>query len=77
MLSTSSKNHIKQQGRVSGLEEKMKLSDRKAVAALDPKFVAQVREALATIKHPMKICLNPEGMSMDQAQAIASEFKAL
>ena len=55
----------------------MKLSDRKAVAALNPKFVAQVREALAILKHPMKICLNPEGMSMDQAQAIASEFKAL
>ena len=55
----------------------MKLSDRKAVAALDPQFVAQVREALAIIKHPMKICLNPEGMSMDQAQALASEFKAL
>ena len=55
----------------------MKLSDRKAVAALDPKFVAQVREALAIIKHPMKVCLNPQGMSMDQAQAIALEFKAL
>jgi len=55
----------------------MKLSDRKAVAALDPKFVAQVREALATIKHPMRVCLNPNGMTMDQAQAIASEFKAL
>ena len=55
----------------------MKLSDRKAVSALDPKFVVQVREALAIIKHPMKICLNPEGMSMDQAQAIAAEFKAL
>jgi len=55
----------------------MKLSDRKAVAALDPKFVTQVREALAIIKNPMKVCLNPLGMSMDQAQAIASEFKAL
>ena len=55
----------------------MKLSDRKAVAALDPKFVVQVREALATIKHPMRACLNPNGMTMDQAQAIAAEFKAL
>ena len=55
----------------------MKLSDRKAVAALDPQFVAQVREALATIKPPMRACLNPNGMTMDQAQAIASEFKAL
>ena len=55
----------------------MKLSQRKEVAALDPKFVAQVRQALAIIKHPMKVCLNPLGMSMDQAQAIASEFKAL
>ena len=55
----------------------MKLSDRKAVAALDPKFVAQVREAFAILKHPMKICLNPEGMSMDQSQAMALEGKAL
>tara|TARA_R110000803_G_scaffold21415_1_gene53969 strand:+ start:535 stop:702 length:168 start_codon:yes stop_codon:yes gene_type:complete len=55
----------------------MKLSQRKEVAALDPKFVAQVRQALAIIKHPMRVCLNPDGMTMDQAQAIALEFKAL
>tara|TARA_R110000824_G_scaffold112805_2_gene262202 strand:- start:1908 stop:2075 length:168 start_codon:yes stop_codon:yes gene_type:complete len=55
----------------------MKLSDRKAVAALDPKFVAQVREALALIKHPMRVALNPNGMTFDQAQAIALAFKAL
>ena len=55
----------------------MKLSQRKEVAALDPKFVTQVRQALAIIKHPMKVCLNPNGMSWEQAQAIASEFKAL
>ena len=55
----------------------MKLSDRKAVATLDPKFVTQVREALATIKHPMRSCLNPNGMTIEQAQAIASEFKAM
>jgi len=54
----------------------MKLSQRKEVAALDPKFVAQVRQALAIIKHPMRVCLN-QGMTMDQAQAIASKFKAL
>ena len=55
----------------------MKLNERKRVATLAPAYVAQVREALATIKHPMRACLNPNGMSMDQAQAIASEFKAL
>jgi len=55
----------------------MKLSDRKAVSALDPKFVTQVREALAIIKHPMKVCLNPNGMTFEQAQAISQQFKAL
>tara|TARA_R110000765_G_scaffold226772_1_gene330669 strand:+ start:163 stop:330 length:168 start_codon:yes stop_codon:yes gene_type:complete len=55
----------------------MKLNERKRVATLAPAYVSQVREALAIIKHPMKVCLNPLGMSMDQAQAIASEFKAL
>tara|TARA_R110002073_G_scaffold284320_1_gene448548 strand:- start:222 stop:386 length:165 start_codon:yes stop_codon:yes gene_type:complete len=54
----------------------MKLSQRKEVAALDPKFVAQVREALAIIKHPMKVCLT-QGMTMDQAQTISQQFKAL
>jgi len=55
----------------------MKLSERKRVSTLSPAYVTQVREALALIKHPMKASLNPLGMSMDQAQAIASEFKAL
>jgi hypothetical protein len=55
----------------------MKLNERKRVATLAPAYVAQVKEALALIKNPMRACLNPNGMSMDQAQAIASEFKAL
>ena len=55
----------------------MKLNERKRVATLAPAYVAQVREALAIIKNPMKVCLNPQGMTMDQAQAIALEFKAL
>ena len=58
-------------------EKHMKLNERKRVATLSPAYVAQVREALAVIKHPMKVSLNPLGMSMDQAQAIALEFKAL
>jgi len=58
-------------------EKHMKLNERKRVATLAPAYVAQVREALAIIKHPMKVCLNPQGMTMDQAQAIALEFKAL
>tara|TARA_R110002049_G_scaffold87620_2_gene222088 strand:- start:2172 stop:2402 length:231 start_codon:yes stop_codon:yes gene_type:complete len=58
-------------------EKQMKLNERKKVATLAPAYVAQVREALAIIKHPMKVALNPNGMTMDQAQAIASEFKAL
>ena len=57
--------------------KQMKLNERKRVATLSPAYVTQVREALAIIKHPMKVCLNPQGMTMDQAQAIASEFKAL
>ena len=55
----------------------MKLNERKRVATLAPAYVSQVREALAIIKHPMRVALNPLGMSMDQAQAIASEFKSL
>ena len=55
----------------------MKLNERKRVATLAPAYVSQVREALAIIKHPMKVCLNPQGMTMDQAQTIALEFKAL
>ena len=55
----------------------MKLNERKRVATLAPAYVAQVKEALALIKNPTRACLNPNGMSMDQAQAIASEFKAL
>ena len=55
----------------------MKLNERKRVATLAPAYVSQVREALAIIKHPMKVALNPNGMTMDQAQAIALEFKAL
>jgi hypothetical protein len=58
-------------------EKQMKLNERKRVATLAPAYVAQVREALALIKNPMRACLNPQGMSMDQAQAIALEFKAL
>ena len=58
-------------------EKHMKLNERKRVATLAPAYVAQVREALATIKHPMRACLNPNGMTIEQAQAIASEFKAL
>ena len=57
--------------------KQMKLNERKRVATLSPAYVTQVSEALAIIKHPMKVCLNPQGMTMDQAQAIASEFKAL
>jgi len=55
----------------------MKLNERKRVSKLAPAYVAQVREALAIIKHPMKVCLNPNGMTIDQAQAIAAEFQAL
>jgi len=58
-------------------EKHMKLNERKRVATLTPAYVSQVREALAIIKHPMKVCLNPQGMTMDQAQTIALEFKAL
>tara|TARA_R100000951_G_scaffold19434_1_gene16249 strand:- start:465 stop:695 length:231 start_codon:yes stop_codon:yes gene_type:complete len=58
-------------------EKQMKLNERKRVATLAPAYVSQVREALAIIKNPMKVCLNPQGMTMDQAQAIALEFKAL
>ena len=55
----------------------MKLNERKRVAALDSAYVAKVREALDIIKHPMKICLNPNGMSDSEARAIAKEFAAL
>ena len=55
----------------------MKLNERKRVATLSPAYVAQVREALAIIKHPMKVCLNPQGMTWDQAQTISQQFKAL
>ena len=58
-------------------EKHMKLNERKRVSTLAPAYVTQVREALAIIKHPMKVCLNPQGMTMDQAQTIALEFKAL
>ena len=57
--------------------KQMKLNERKRVSTLAPAYVAQVREALAIIKHPMKVCLNPNGMTIDQAQAIAAEFQAL
>ena len=55
----------------------MKLNERKKVAALNPDYVAKVREALDIIKHPMKVCLNPNGMSDSEARAIAREFAAL
>ena len=55
----------------------MKLNERKRVAALDATYVAKVREALDIIKHPMKVCLNPNGMSDSEARAIAKEFAAL
>ena len=57
--------------------KQMKLNERKRVATLSPAYVAQVREALAIIKHPMKVCLNPQGMTWDQAQTISQQFKAL
>jgi hypothetical protein len=55
----------------------MKLNERKRVATLAPAYVSQVREALAIIKHPMKVSLNPQGMTWDQAQTISQQFKAL
>ncbi len=55
----------------------MRLNERKRVAALDSAYVAKVREALDIIKHPMKVCLNPNGMSDTEARAIAREFAAL
>ena len=58
-------------------EKHMKLNERKRVATLSPAYVAQVREALAIIKHPMKVSLNPQGMTWDQAQTISQQFKAL
>ena len=55
----------------------MKLNERKRVATLDPTYVSKVREALNIIKHPMKACLNPNGMSDSEARTIAKEFAAL
>ena len=55
----------------------MKLTERKKVAALSPEYVAKVKEAQKIVKHPFKVCLNPEGMTDVEARQLLVEFAAL
>jgi len=55
----------------------MKLTERKRVAALAPEYVAKVKEAQKIVKHPFKVCLNPNGMSDTEARQLLVEFAAL
>jgi hypothetical protein len=55
----------------------MKLTERKRVATLSPEYVSKVREAQKIVKHPFKVCLNPNGMSDAEARQLLVEFAAL
>ena len=55
----------------------MKLTERKKVAALPPEYVARVKEAQKIVKHPFKVCLDPNGMTDAEARQLLAEFAAL
>tara|TARA_R100001463_G_scaffold49050_4_gene98598 strand:- start:1720 stop:1887 length:168 start_codon:yes stop_codon:yes gene_type:complete len=55
----------------------MKLTERKRVATLAPEYVAKVKQAQQIVKHPFKVCLNPDGMTDAEARQILKEFAAL
>jgi hypothetical protein len=61
----------------NGDKNKMKLTERKRVASLAPEYVAKVKQAQQIVKHPFKVCLNPDGMTDAEARQILREFAAL